>query len=42
MKEIINVKKVKQRLKINCSYGWNIQIYLHTPNNAPELDVWDN
>jgi hypothetical protein len=37
MKEIIIVKEVKQRLKINCNYGWNFQIYLHTPRNAPKF-----
>jgi len=23
MKEIITIKEVQERLKINCSYGWN-------------------
>jgi hypothetical protein len=23
MKEIITIEEVKQRLRINCSYGWN-------------------
>jgi hypothetical protein len=42
MKEIIIVKEVKQRLKINCSYGWNFQNYLYMPRNAPELNEWGN
>jgi hypothetical protein len=35
MKEIIKIEKVKQILRINCSYGWNFQTYLYTPKNAP-------
>jgi len=41
MKEIITIEEAKQRLRINCSYGWNFQI-LFTPKNAPKLDEWGN
>jgi hypothetical protein len=30
MKEIIIVKEIKQRLRINYSHGWNFQNYLYT------------
>ncbi len=42
MKESIIVEEAKQRLKINCSYGWNFQKYLYTPKNALELNEWGN
>jgi hypothetical protein len=42
MKYIKIIEEAKQRLRINCSYGWNFQNYLYTPKNAPELDEWDN
>jgi hypothetical protein len=42
MKENITVEEVKQRLRINCNYGWNFQNYLYTPRNAPKLDEWGN
>ncbi len=29
MKKIITIKEAKQRLRINCSYGWNFQNYLY-------------
>jgi hypothetical protein len=38
MKEIITIKKIKQKLRINCSYECNFQNYLYTPRNALELD----
>jgi hypothetical protein len=37
-----NHKEAKQRLRINCSYGWNFQNYLHTPRNAPKFNEWGN
>jgi hypothetical protein len=36
MKQIITVKKAKQKLRINCSYGWNFQNYIYTLRNAPK------
>jgi hypothetical protein len=42
MKKFVTIEEAKQRLKINCSYGWNFQIYLYTPKNALELDEWAN
>jgi hypothetical protein len=42
MKEIITIEEVKQKLRINCSYGWNFQNYLYTPRNALELNEWSN
>jgi len=40
MKEIITIEEVQERLKINCSYGWNFQDYLYTLKNALELNEW--
>jgi hypothetical protein len=37
-KEIIIVEETKQRLRINCNYGWNFQNYSYTPRNTLELD----
>ncbi len=37
LKQIITVKEVKQRLRINYSHGWNFQNCLYT-----ELDEWGN
>jgi hypothetical protein len=42
MKKIITLEETKQRLRINCGYGWNFQNYLYTPRNAPKLDEWGN
>jgi hypothetical protein len=42
MKFFMNVEEFKQRLRINCNYGWNFQNYLHTPRNAAKLDEWGN
>jgi hypothetical protein len=42
MKKIITIEETKQKLRINYSFGWNFQIYLHTPRNAPELYEWGN
>jgi len=42
MKEIVNTKEVKQRLRINCNYGWNFQNYLYIAKNALELHEWGN
>jgi hypothetical protein len=42
MKEIITVKEIKKRLRINCSYGWKFQKKLYTPRNALELDERGN
>jgi hypothetical protein len=42
MKEIITIEEVKQRFKINYSYGWSFQNYLNMPRSAPELDEWGN
>jgi hypothetical protein len=32
MKDIIIIKEAKQRLRINCKYGWNFHNYLYTPS----------
>jgi hypothetical protein len=40
--KFINVEEVKQRWRINCSYGWNFQNYLYAQRNTPELDEWGN
>ncbi len=42
IKEIITIKEVKQRFRINCNYGWNFQNDLYTPRNAPKLNEWGN
>jgi hypothetical protein len=42
MKDIITIEEAKQRLRINCNYGWNFQNSWYTPKNAPELDEWGN
>ncbi len=40
MKKIITIEEVKQKLRINYSFGF--QIYLHIPRNALELYEWGN
>jgi hypothetical protein len=42
MKEIIIVKEVKQRLRINWVYFWNFQKKIFTQRNALEFDEWGN
>jgi hypothetical protein len=32
MKDIITIEELKQRLRINCNYGWSFHNYLYTPS----------